>query len=118
MTRTDKDLANEYPWLKGDIDYYTINITRQEAGDDARQVNHTYTYTYAAPFDKTRELALSVSALSVTSKGAAGCISCGKDLIVTAQRLDNLASDIPPEYLPLILTDTYSVSVKVVVTLG
>ncbi|MGP2467998.1 hemagglutinin repeat-containing protein [Yersinia sp. 2540 StPb PI] len=105
VTRTDKDLTNEYPWLNGalvkvplsffeagEIGYYTIMITRQEAGDDARQVSHTD--TYAAPFEKTRELALSVSTLSVTSKGAAGRISSGKDLIVTAQRFDNLASDI------------------------
>ncbi|WP_072103890.1 DUF7828 domain-containing protein [Yersinia intermedia] len=47
----------------------------------------------ATPFDKTRELALSVSPLSITSKGVAGRISCGKDLIVTAQRLDNLANN-------------------------
>ncbi|CNG77116.1 putative adhesin/hemolysin precursor [Yersinia frederiksenii] len=105
VTRTDKDLTNEYPWLngaivkvplsffeEGEVGYYTIKITRQEAGDDANQVSHTY--TYAAPFEKTRELALSVSTLSVTSKGAAGRIAAGKDLVVTAQTLDNLASDI------------------------
>lgn len=105
VTQTNKDLTSEYPWLngalvkvpldffeKGELGYYTIAVTTQLAGDAAREVTHTY--TYAAPFEKTKDLALSVSSIEVSSNGGAGRIASGRDIYLTAQAFDNQASNI------------------------
>ncbi|HEY3986712.1 MAG TPA: filamentous hemagglutinin, partial [Cedecea sp.] len=102
---TQEDLTKKYDWLngatakvpldffeKGELGYYTVTEKRQLAGDAGREI--TTVYTYAAPFDKTKELALSTSTISVTSNGDAGRIAAGKNLDVSAQVLDNLASNI------------------------
>ncbi|MFV9066265.1 hemagglutinin repeat-containing protein [Serratia fonticola] len=105
VTQTNKDLTSEYPWLngalvkvpldffeKGELGYYTIRVTTQLAGDAGREVTHIY--TYAAPFEKTKDLALSVSSIEVSSNGGAGRIASGRDLYLTAQAFDNQASNI------------------------
>ncbi|NXZ89347.1 hemagglutinin repeat-containing protein [Serratia fonticola] len=105
VTQTNQDLTSEYPWLngalvkvpldffeKGELGYYTIDVTTQLGGDDAREV--TRTHTYAAPFEKTKDLALSVSSIEVSSNGGAGRITSGRDLYLTAQAFDNQASNI------------------------
>ncbi len=105
VTQTNKDLTSEYPWLngalvkvpldffeKGELGYYTIRVTTQLAGDAGREVTHIY--TYAAPFEKTKDLALSVSSIEVSSNGGAGRIASGRDLYLSAQALDNQASNI------------------------
>ena len=105
VTQTNKDLTSEYPWLngalvkvpldffeKGELGYYTIDVTTQLAGDAGREV--TRTHTYAAPFEKTKDLALSVSSIEVSSNGGAGRIASGRDLYLTAQAFDNQASNI------------------------
>ncbi|MDI9266087.1 hemagglutinin repeat-containing protein [Serratia sp. PF2-63] len=102
---TQEDLTQKYDWLKGlsanvpldyfekgALGYYTVVEKRQLPGDAAREVY--YTYTYAAPFKKTLELALSTSTVSVTSDGGAGRIAAGRNINASVGVLDNLASNI------------------------
>ncbi|WP_170865759.1 hemagglutinin repeat-containing protein [Serratia plymuthica] len=102
---TQEDLTQKYDWLNGatasiplsffnddEYGYYTVTTWHQLAGNDAREI--TKVYTYASPYATTREVALSVSKVTVSSEGGAARIAAGRNMVVNAATLDNLASDI------------------------
>ncbi|AGP46195.1 hemagglutinin repeat-containing protein [Serratia plymuthica] len=102
---TQEDLTQKYDWLNGatasiplsffnddEYGYYTVTTWHQLAGNDAREI--TKVYTYASPYATTREVALSVSKVTVNSEGGAARIAAGRNMAVNAATLDNLASDI------------------------
>ncbi|KPA07038.1 hemagglutinin repeat-containing protein [Pantoea agglomerans] len=95
---TIKINVNELP--AGSYGYYTITQTKESgggcAGADGGCSVHTTTKNYYAPFQSAviQKFALSSSTIDVSSNGAAGTVSSGRDLLIRANNLDNQASNL------------------------
>lgn len=90
--------VNELP--AGSYGYYTVTTTTENgggcAGADGGCSVHTTTKSYYAPYESAliQKFALSSSTIDVSSDGAAGQVSSGRDLLIRANSLDNQASNL------------------------